>query len=265
MKKCLSRCGYNVTVLSDADPECQQPTKLAVRSELQELLSWVKRAGGRSAWFCFFGHGTQVSEGFFNRLFGGEADGLDEALVPTDHQTAGLIKDNELASMLKRHSLPPDSAMVFFFDCCHSGTVLDLPYALRREVTAACEENEQRASERCGRILCISASQDHQEAVETKDGGLCTSAFLNCVHWRDSPAQLLLKMRRYAHRKRAEQKIVVHSNLKFSPEDEALIAREGSGECLSLCVNPFEWGMRSLEVAEYERKRELAVSQVNRT
>jgi hypothetical protein len=51
----------------------------------------------------------------------------DETLIPVDFQRAGQIRDDDLLT----HLVKPMSAgvtMTCLMDCCHSGTVLDLPY-----------------------------------------------------------------------------------------------------------------------------------------
>ena len=51
----------------------------------------------------------------------------DETLIPVHFQRAGQIRDDDLL----KHLVKPMSAgvtMTCLMDCCHSGTVLDLPY-----------------------------------------------------------------------------------------------------------------------------------------
>ena len=52
---------------------------------------------------------------------------MDEALVPVDYSTAGVILDDTLLEILVC-PLPKGAVMTCFIDCCHSGTMLDLPY-----------------------------------------------------------------------------------------------------------------------------------------
>lgn len=63
---------------------------------------------------------------------GDEADGYDETLVPLDFQEAGQIRDDDLLRTL----VIPMRKGVFvtcIMDCCHSGTVLDLPYTFKAD------------------------------------------------------------------------------------------------------------------------------------
>ncbi len=47
-----------------------------------------------------------------------------------DYNEAGLILDDDLFEILVK-PLPKDAHLVCIFDCCHSGTVLDLPYLFK--------------------------------------------------------------------------------------------------------------------------------------
>ena len=51
----------------------------------------------------------------------------DETIYPIDHQQQGVIIDDQLHLALVR-PLPAGCRLTAVFDCCHSGTVLDLPY-----------------------------------------------------------------------------------------------------------------------------------------
>jgi metacaspase-1 len=54
-------------------------------------------------------------------------DGYDETLVPVDYASAGQIRDDDLFQVLVG-SMPAGVTVTCIMDCCHSGTVLDLPF-----------------------------------------------------------------------------------------------------------------------------------------
>jgi Caspase domain len=58
---------------------------------------------------------------------GEEEDGYDETIVPVDYDSAGQIRDDDLYQNLVC-ALPSGAHLVALMDCCHSGSVLDLPY-----------------------------------------------------------------------------------------------------------------------------------------
>ena len=68
------------------------------------------------------GHGSRVRD-----QDGDEDDGFDETLVPVDFQRNGQIRDDDIFKVLVK-PLRSGVTMTCLMDCCHSGTVLDLPY-----------------------------------------------------------------------------------------------------------------------------------------
>ena len=52
------------------------------------------------------------------------------ALMPVDFKTAGVILDDDLYDIFVK-GLKPGVHVVALFDCCHSGTMLDLPYIFK--------------------------------------------------------------------------------------------------------------------------------------
>lgn len=52
--------------------------------------------------------------------------------MPVDYASAGQIRDDSLYDNLVC-ALPEGSHMMSLMDCCHSGTVLDLPYKYRSD------------------------------------------------------------------------------------------------------------------------------------
>lgn len=73
--------------------------------------------------YCIFiGHGGRIPDDN-----GDEDDGFDETLIPVDFQKAGQIRDDDVLKVLVR-PLAQGVTMTCLMDCCHSGTVMDLPY-----------------------------------------------------------------------------------------------------------------------------------------
>lgn len=52
---------------------------------------------------------------------------MDETLIPVDYQKAGHIVDDEVHDVLVR-GLPAGVRLTGIMDCCHSESILDLPY-----------------------------------------------------------------------------------------------------------------------------------------
>ena len=58
---------------------------------------------------------------------GDEEDGFDETLIPVDFKKKGKIVDDDILEMLVK-PMKAGVHVTVLMDCCHSGTVLDLPY-----------------------------------------------------------------------------------------------------------------------------------------
>eukprot|EP00965_Chrysotila_dentata_P073500 2427739-Pleurochrysis_carterae.AAC.1 len=120
---------YAVTVMCDApslvrEPFCIRPTAFKIREELRLLTQWLNREPGRQGWFHYSGHGWQAPNDD-----GNESDGLDELLVPCDWRRSGYISDDELSALVA--TLRPEAELMVVMDCCHSGTMLDLPFTTK--------------------------------------------------------------------------------------------------------------------------------------
>ncbi|KAI7491021.1 metacaspase [Hortaea werneckii] len=58
--------------------------------------------------------------------------GFDDTIVPVDYETQGQIPSGVLHQALVT-KLPPDSTLFVVFDCCHSGSAIELPYVYRTD------------------------------------------------------------------------------------------------------------------------------------
>lgn len=91
-------------------------------SKLYELAVQSFKENLEFVYIHYSGHGSYIRD-----RSGDELDGQDEALVPSDYQTAGLISDDVLQSVFQHFN--PATRVVCVFDCCHSGTIGDVKYS----------------------------------------------------------------------------------------------------------------------------------------
>jgi len=123
ISKYLTRClGFeqqNMMTLMD-DGQHEDPTYRNITSAFQ----WIVRSSqpGDTVWIHYSGHGGRLED-----QDGDEEDGYDETLIPVDFQSEGQIRDDDLLKHLVK-PMPAGVLMTCLMDCCHSGTVLDLPY-----------------------------------------------------------------------------------------------------------------------------------------
>ena len=92
----------------------------------------------------YTGHGSNIPD-----TNGDEDDGLDEIMVFDD----GYIVDDDLAICLKENCNGA-SRIILMSDCCHSGTIWDIP------------ENLSKAASFPPNVMSISSSQDDQTSKQ---------------------------------------------------------------------------------------------------
>merc|ERR1712238_254828 len=112
----------NIVILMD-DGEHTPPTASNIIDAYKRVVSEAEE--GDAIFLHYSGHGTKLADDNNE-----EADGYDEALVPRDYQSSGMIRDDDLYDILVK-PLPMGVYMVSLMDCCHSGTIMDLPYIFK--------------------------------------------------------------------------------------------------------------------------------------
>ncbi len=113
MANTLVICGFaptDIRILTN-----QNAKKAILITYLNWLLSGC--AAGDSLVFYYSGHGTRVA----NIGTDLEIDGLDEAIVPHDYATAGVLRDDDFKKIFDSQ-LKPGVNLEVVFDCCYSGT-----------------------------------------------------------------------------------------------------------------------------------------------
>lgn len=156
-------------------------------------------------WISYSGHGSYVRD-----YSGDEDDGRDECLVPLDYETAGMISDDELNSVLAL--IRQNVRVIWICDACHSETMLDLKYRYIQGVKHAIEN--QTSKIRCN-CLMISGCKDTQTSADTyglidpnEYSGAMTAALLFVLDkFEDTITcyRLLKEMRRYLRARKFRQ------------------------------------------------------------
>ena len=102
----------------------KDPKSIPTRANILNAFRWLREGAkaGDSLIFHYSGHGGSIKD-----LDGDEEDGMDETLCPVDYQKTGIILDDEVHAVLCR-GLPRGVRLTSIMDCCHSESILDLPY-----------------------------------------------------------------------------------------------------------------------------------------
>ncbi len=144
-------------VLMD-DGENQAPTRANILAAFKWLIEGAK--DGDSLFFHYSGHGASQKD---VRPDTDEADGMDETLVPADYDKSGMIVDDDIFDMLVA-PLPRGVRLTAVMDCCHSGSVFDLPY------TYLLDGSREVPLEVDNRKVMIAAALAAGKALMAKDG-----------------------------------------------------------------------------------------------
>lgn len=196
----MSLSAENITILTEDQPT--QPTKKNILNAIQQVIATINdRAvthGEESdLWFHYSGHGSHVHD-----LSGDELDHQDEVLVPLDYAENDMITDDLMNELF--HKLTDKCHVFCLFDCCHSGTMLDLQYHYNGSHTVT--ENRQAMTAQIAMISGCMDSQTSADAwIDRTWSGAMTWAFLKsieCMNYEGTYIQLLDHMRH--HLKEAE-------------------------------------------------------------
>lgn len=192
LKKFFSiRCGLqnkNVSVLTDQTRI--KPTRTNIIRNYINLVRTSKP--GDLLVFTYAGHGYYTRD-----RNGDEKDNRDELLVSIDFRT---IKDDYLKYILNRY-LPKDVKVFILFDCCNSGTLMDLKYNYLSTNNYDKIVVNNKSSETRGEVYFISGCRDDQQSADAyinkEYQGAMSWAFVKTISenknlsWKD----LLLGMR----------------------------------------------------------------------
>ncbi|KAH9598221.1 hypothetical protein LSM04_009452 [Trypanosoma melophagium] len=139
-----------------------QPT----RANIIRYMAWlVKDAKPGDVLFLHYsGHGTQT------RALQDSDEQYDQCIAPADFQASGCILDNDINKILVSR-LPKGVRLTAVFDCCHSGSMLDLPFTFvgssgLRSATSGHMRRIRRGNNSDADVLMISGCADEQTSAD---------------------------------------------------------------------------------------------------
>lgn len=169
-----SKYGYkNFTLINDK--VSLKPTKMNIINTLTNILK--KSNSGDTIVLFYSGHGINTID-----KNGDELDGIDEMICPSDFN---FISDDELNVLLKQN-LKSGVTIISLFDCCFSGTMLDLRYNYLDSLNLdKLTINLKEPDLTNNKIIMISGCHDKQTSADAfingKYSGAMTYAFLTCL------------------------------------------------------------------------------------
>lgn len=170
----------NIDMLTDNQSDVNKiPTKRNILFSIYKLIIKARRDPSiTNIWIHYSGHGTYIQD-----TNNDEQDTKDECIVPVHYKSSGLISDDFLQYYLRY--LPSRASCVAFFDCCHSGTILDLEYTYN-DSTLSFDKTSNKKMD--NNIILVSGCMDHQVSMDAYNingnneySGAMTSALLSTL------------------------------------------------------------------------------------
>ena len=121
----------DITLLLDDNEHCP-PNRQNLATALHRFAFSLKP--GDAAFFHFSGHGVT------------QTNGEHQALVPLDYPQGGDLVDNEIFRLLLL-PLPRGLHLTAIVDCCHSGSIFDLPFSFVCDDNGSKKETDLREVE----------------------------------------------------------------------------------------------------------------------
>lgn len=162
----------NINILTD-DLDIK-PTKNNILLGLQKLLENSNE--GDILFFSYSGHGSSTID-----KSGDETDGLDELLVASD---LNGISDDLLKYVISKY-IKKNVTLFALFDCCHSGTIVDLKYQYFDSTNYNKSTINNKVQELDNNIIVISGCMDSQTSADAyinkQYQGAMTWAFIEAL------------------------------------------------------------------------------------
>ncbi len=113
----------SMVILTDARQGMYYPSGRNILA----AMDWLVSEPGTQCFLHYSGHGGQVPD-----PDGDRDSGYDDTIVPVDFEQHGQIDSYTLHRRLVS-KLPPSSSLFIVFDCCHSGSAVELPFVYRTD------------------------------------------------------------------------------------------------------------------------------------
>ena len=207
----------NITILTDHSntPNNLKPTKNNIINALKNTINKIKNENINELFLFYSGHGSNIYD-----TSNDERDGMDEVIIPIDYYQGNIIKDDTFNLLI---NTIPDTCKVFaLFDCCNSGTIIDLKYLLVSKTKNTIENSKSIVTN--PNVYLISGCRDDQTSADyfnsrtNEFAGALTTSFLQTVkmyNYNNIPfINLIINMNNYLKRNNFTQRPQVSSNRK---------------------------------------------------
>lgn len=164
----ITKFGYkaeNIILLSDNQTGELYPSKQNIINHINKIVALLK--SGDTLFLHYSGHGTQIRAKDGNENLNTDTRGEDDCICPCDFDNYngpdGFVTDNVLKELLV-NKIPKGAKLRAFFDCCHSGSILDLEYMWKKNEEYYKQYSDERLSDD---IITISGCRDSQTSADS--------------------------------------------------------------------------------------------------
>jgi hypothetical protein len=187
LKGCMNDIMNSQALIRQLYPTCTENTVITDTTETKptkenilKAIDWLV-AGlqpGQNVFFHFSGHG-----GLMKDANGDEKTGFDSCIYGYKETSLEPILDDELRATLAIR-IPAGCKCFAVFDCCNSGTALDLQYTWQAPASGRLTFSQDwKYSTTRGQVIFLSACKDDQYAMDTVNvfgtpGGALTFALM---------------------------------------------------------------------------------------
>jgi hypothetical protein len=197
VKERITNQGFT-SVNTITDLTTKKPTRNNILTEFKNLL--LNSQVGDLLFFMYSGHGSYSLD-----RNGDEQDGYDELIVASDLQG---ITDDEFKTIIQQN-LKKDVTLFAMFDCCFSGSILDLRYQYLDSMNYDNYTENNKDNNTNGNVFMISGCTDEQTSadavINNKASGAMTWSLLESlkqqkkISWRELVKSMrdLLKTSRF--------------------------------------------------------------------
>lgn len=171
------RLGFTEFVKRIEKTGCEPRVKETL-ADLEKFITESKE--GDILAFHYSGHGSQTRD-----VSGDEKDGVDEVICLLD----GHILDDKLNDIMVK-KLPRGVKLRCLFDCCHSGSCMDLSFRMNESGNGLEVENSYPQEDK--NVIMISGCRDNQTSADAwiaearMSQGAMTWSWLKALQWMDT-------------------------------------------------------------------------------
>jgi hypothetical protein len=164
----------NITILRDDFGDFLQPTRTNILTELNWLATNSENL--EEIWFHYSGHGSQLQSQNFE---------MKDIIVPVNYEEEGCIYDSELLDIIRKIKC----RIIMVFDCCHSGSICDMPWSFEYTDTNAEKYSRIQINNivlENQNVYVLSSCRDNESSADSSNNldqavGAFSNAFVECL------------------------------------------------------------------------------------